>query len=314
LKRKKIQWQSYDKALLIRMLCLLFLYPFFAVGQTSSGCGWWEIIHGYDGTKSWKEYYRLSPAYFGPNALPVATVYGGHLEESSFGIAGDVYFGHGDNTQDIYVHWYQRFCDSRIGVKFDMVPVEHYKTTIEVRDDRASRDWDAEGWAIGDLTFDFYYQIVREKERMPGMVVSLYTKSASGSNFSGARYFDVPAYGIDLNFGKTYLYSNSVISSLNIAADIGFLCWQLAESTRYQNDALAYGIKLELESENWTLDTQLAGYSGYLHNGDSPLVWRCKLLYDFGKYSTYLQYQHGIKDYPFEQLRFGFLYQLSFGN
>ena len=294
------------------MLYVILLCPFFVLGQASNDCSWWNQIHGYDGTKSWKEYYRLSPAYFGPNALPVAIIYGGHLEESSFGIAGDIYFGHGDNTQDIYVHWYQSFCDSRIGIKFDMVPVEHYKTTTEVRDERASMEWDAEGWAIGDLAFNFYFQMVREKKRLPGMVISLYTKSASGSDFSGSRYFDSPAYGVDLNLGKTYLSSNSVINSLNIAADIGFLCWQLAESTRYQNDAFSYGLKLELESKKWTLDNQLAGYAGYLHNGDCPLIWRCKLLYDFGKCSSFLQYQHGIHDYPFEQIRLGFLYHLSF--
>ena len=292
------------------MLYVLFISPFFVFGQNTNDCTWWKKIHGYDGTKSWKEYYRMSPAFFGPNALPVATVYGGHLEKSSVGMAADFYFGHGDNTQDIYLHWYQGFCDSRIGVQLDMVAVEHYKTTIEVRDERASMDWDAEGSAIGDLVLNFYFQLVKDKARFPDMVISFYSKTASGSNFSGARYYDTPAYGFNLNLGKSYTYSNSFISSLNLAADLGFLCWQLAECKQYQNDAFAYGVKVQLEAERWNLDNQLAGYTGYLHNGDSPLVWRSKLKYDFGKFSCYLQYQHGMRDYPFEQVRLGFLYHL----
>lgn len=310
MKIKQILSQAFSKLLFNKLICILLVSPFFAIGQEPSDFSWWNKIHNWDGFRSWKEYYRLSPAYFGPNALPVAPVYGGILEKSSLGIAADVYFGHGDNTQDIYIHWYQSFYNSRIGVKIDIVPFEHYKTTFDVRDERASRDWDAKGMAIGDLALNFYFQLVRDKQQFPDMVLSFYSKTASGGNFLGARYYDTPAYGFNLNIGRTYTYSGSLISSLNIATDIGFLSWQLADKEQYQNDAFSYGFKFELSARQWKLDNQLAGYTGYLHNGDSPLVWRCKLKYDLDKFSYYLQYQHGIHDYPFEQVRLGFLYNL----
>ncbi len=42
---------------------------------------WWNLKHNWDGYSSWSDYLVVSPAYLGPNALPVPEVRKGFLQK-----------------------------------------------------------------------------------------------------------------------------------------------------------------------------------------------------------------------------------------
>ncbi|MEG2336461.1 MAG: DNA topoisomerase, partial [Bacteroidales bacterium] len=275
-----------------------------AHSSTPKDFSWWDAKHGYDGSKSWTEYLKYAPGFFGPNALPVPMFYNGQIQkESTLSFATDLYCGHGDNTVDLYLNWYQTFWDHRIGVQLDMVPVEYYQTTAEVRDLRASREWDAKGWAGGDLAFSFFFQVIRNR-KAPDIVLSAGFKTATGNKSGAARYFDAPAYHIDINLGKSFHFKG-FIDALEFGGTLGFLCWQTYYPMHPQNDAFMYGLRLDLVHKNLRWENQFGGYVGYLHNGDSPMIIRTRFLWAQNQINYFIQYQHGIKDYPFEQIRIG---------
>lgn len=95
------------------------------------------------------------------------------------------------------------------------------------------------------------------------------------------------------------------------------MCWETTNST--QNDAPMYGAKLIVGNNIWKLDNTLSGYWGWMHTnkhystdyGDTPMVYATKLNLKFGKINYFGQYQYGIKDFPYHQLRFGISFSTS---
>jgi len=60
----------------------------------------------------------------------------------------------------------------------------------------------------------------------------------------------------------------------------------------------------------WTVETGIHGYSGWLNQGDKPLVLRGKLNFKSGPANFFLQYQQALRDYPFRRLQSGICFDL----
>jgi hypothetical protein len=90
---------------------------------------------------------------------------------------------------------------------------------------------------------------------------------------------------------------------------MGFLCWETTNSS--QNDAGSYGLNLILSNSFLTFENQLGGYWGRLGNGDRPLCYRTKLAYNYKFFNIFFQYQYGILDFPYHQIRLGAVFNIE---
>ena len=119
-----------------------------------------------------------------------------------------------------------------------------------------------------------------------------------------------------MEFGKSIPVRSQLVSKIKFVADLGFLCWQ---ATAAQDDAPMYGIKIIVEKDRWSLENTLAGYHGWMHAnknywpdyGDTPLVNSTKLTIPTSRLNYFAQYQVGIKDFPYRQIRLGMSFALG---
>jgi len=66
----------------------------------------------------WRNWMKITPGYFGPNALPVPEVKKGIVSEgSNLEIGADFHFQQGDPTQDISGKYYRSFCENKIAIE-----------------------------------------------------------------------------------------------------------------------------------------------------------------------------------------------------
>ena len=137
-------------------------------------------------------------------------------------------------------------------------------------------------------------------------------RTASGSGFGQRRYFDTPGYYFDVEAGKSFFTGGKLVKEIRLGADLGFMAWETTGS--WQDDAPMYGAKLILANDHWKLDNTLAGYYGWMHTsdrygsdyGDAPLVLATRLEHTMGSRSLFIQYQHGLNDFPYNQFRIGY--------
>jgi hypothetical protein len=265
---------------------------------------WWKTLHNWDGYTPWSFYMNASPKYFGPNALPVPEMSNALVQDKlSLDIAGDTYFGYGDNTEDIYTKLIIPLFPSRVSLSLWFVPMEWYKTTEAIRDERFSLQEVPEGNVTGDLYVGTNIQLLHDKKYYPDVVLNIVLKTASGGDLYAARYYDTPAYWFDVTAGKSIFFSHSFVQELRVVGNAGFLCWQTLKS--YQDDAFMAGLKLNVVTRYLDLETDCSGYTGWIGNGDSPLVLRTKLIYKNTGWRIFGQYQYGLNDYPYHQIRLG---------
>ena len=151
--------------------------------------------------------------------------------------------------------------------------------------------------------------ILKEKQYRPQIVIAATLKTASGSGFKQRRYHDTPGYYFDASISKSFPVNTKILEDIRLVGNIGFLCWETTNST--QNDAPMYGINLILNHSFLNLENQIGGYWGWMNNGDHPLVYRTKLTYNHKIFSVFFQYQYGIMDFPYHQIRLGFCASIS---
>lgn len=266
---------------------------------------WWKEVHHYNEATDWHEYYTYTTSYFGPNAIPVPEILDGripktHKEE----VSTDFFWGFGDQTQSLSTRLTYTLIPGRFAVSGFGVLAEHYKTTMEVRDQRASMEKDGEETLlIGDFCISTLLRLFQEKKYCPDVVLEIALKTASSETPRSARYIDSPGYYFDFTTGKSLYFKHSYINELRLVGMIGFLSYQLQNSQ--QNDAPLFGGKMVLSSDKWSLENGIAGYSGWLGQGDCPLVLRSKLNMKSGSWTYFFQYQHALRDYPFRRIQVG---------
>ena len=260
---------------------------------------------------SFAQEVKYAPAWFGPNANPVpeftdATI----VEKTTIDLMADYYFGYGDETKNGYFKIDIPLLPGRVSFKIWSTFFEHYQVTDEI-----SLARDMNGNTTGKANGDFYVQtrisLLKEDVRKPALILNTTIKTASGTNFTGRRYFDTPGYYFDVEAGKSLFINNKFLNEIRFVGNLGFLCWETTNST--QNDAPIYGGKIIIGNQQWKLENTLSGYYGWMHThprygndyGDAPLVYATKFTYKLNKIDYFAQYQYGIKDFPYHQIRLG---------
>lgn len=260
---------------------------------------------------------KYAPAWFGPNANPVPEFTDGRIPaKTSISLMGDYYFGYGDETKNGYFKIEIPLVAERVSFKIWSTVFEHYKVTPELSDYRQMN-----GNLSGKSNGDFYVQtrisLLKEKKYAPAIILNSTLKTASGTNFNERRYFDTPGYYFDVEFAKSVYTKGKFINELRAVGNLGFLCWETTGSR--QNDAPMYGVKIIAGNQNWKLDNTLSGYWGWMHTsatygadyGDAPLVYAAKLTIMRSKMDYFAQYQYGINDFPYHQLRLGISFPIE---
>jgi hypothetical protein len=251
-----------------------------------------------------------SPRYFGPNAFPIPELRSGRAPEHyELEARGEYHHYAGDRTKDIYLHALLPIVRGRAGVEIRFVALDKYKLTLETRDERNAAGVESpsnQPYNSGDVVISAYYQLWRSEKWLDAMF-SFSLKTASGGRLSDARFTDASAYWIDFAAGRDLLRSGDRAYALRLQAMAGFYCWMTNDMVHRQNDAILYGAGLTGLLRRFTISSDLSGFSGYINNGDRPLLWRNNLQFEYRRNVLSLRYAHGMKDSLYDTYSVGYI-------
>lgn len=286
---------------LLPFFFLILSLPFNSFAQEDYG--WWVNIHQWDGITPWNQYMTMSADFMGPNALPVPEIKTGQVDSvASLAISFDHHQGKGDRTQNIFLKGVLPLFENRMSIEMDVVPIEWFNTDTITRDRRAARTRDGKGDAGGDIYISTTLQLIRNK-KFADVQLRIALKTASGTRLRDARYTDTPGYFTDLSFGKSIFPSSRIVRQIRFYADAGFLTYQTHDIQNLQNDCFMYGAGVTINLPRFSWSNQLGGYTGYLNNGDSPMVYRTELRYLQKNLDVAISFQQGLNDYDFSRFR-----------
>ena len=72
-----------------------------------------------------------------------------------------------------------------------------------------------------------------------------------------------------------------------------------------------YGVQAQLRHEFFSVQTTWGGYVGWERYGDAPMSLKVRAAGHIKGFEPYVQYQWGIKDYPYHHLRVGLAYNID---
>ncbi len=259
------------------------------------------------GKQHFTKYMIVSPGKFGPNALPVPRISSGVVTEEIWaGLEYEQYKSNGELTRDVYADLRFPIAQGKASFIFYYVPYEFFRVDSLVSRERRSLTGKAlEGSAHGDVYFGARVQLLKDKTVLPDLVFGMYCRTASGTNVEDARFTNTPGYYLDLTIGKSHALFNDSENFVRWYTMVGFYVWQTYLDEYAQNDALSFGGGIELQYGRIGFVNTIRGYSGYMHNGDHPLVYRSELQFHEGMASLIVGYERGIRDYPFSCFRAG---------
>ncbi len=270
---------------------------------------WWNTIHHWDGVTPWNQYLTVSPAFFGPNALPVPDIRSGVPDSLyRFEIMTGVHASPGDHTVDGSLTVVAPFCDGKITLEAFVVPLEFYCMDTLTRDVRAVRDQDGRGRAGGDIYFSTNIALLKDHPVYPDIALEIALRTASGTQLGAARYTDAPGYYMDLSFGKSYSINEAY--KLRGYVMSGFYSYQTYDLQQLQNDCFLYGAGVDVSSTHFRWSNQLGGYVGYRHDGDAPLVFRSLFRFECKLIDWLLDFQVGGHDYAYRSVHAGLSWKL----
>ena len=254
-----------------------------------------------------------STAWFGPNANPVPEFTDATIPaKTTVTLMGDYYFGHGDQTENGYAKIEFPLIPERVSFKVWSTILEHYQVTGQVSAQRAMLDGNTSGKANGDIYFQTRILLLKENKNAPDIILNTTLKTASGTYQQYRRYFNTPGYYFDAEIGKSLHTQSSFISEIRAVVNVGFMCWE-TERQSTQDDAPMYGGKIIIGNQDWKFENTLSGYWGWMHTnvrygsdyGDAPLVYAAKITKQTKNIDYFAQYQYGINDFPYQQVRLG---------
>ena len=275
----------------------------------------------------------IAPFYFGPNAFPIPDMLDGRTQPMMrFELATDGYLGREkDWTADLFARLSVPLYTDRVNLTVWMPVYEWYGITPQRQKTTRLQDPDSLGTLRGSGAGDVYVttdiQIWKATTWVPDIAIRAGLKTASGGQFGRARHYDCPGYFFDVSAGKSlyfgqkhktigrrkryFPFADSRDSSieLRLSGDLGFLCWQTDNGR--QNDALLYGLQLFARYEWSSLRCTWSGYMGWENHGDRPMSIKALLSGHIQGFEPYVQYQYGIKDYPFHHVRIGLVYNFD---
>lgn len=273
---------------------------------------WWNELHNWDGVTSWREYIIYSPSYMGPNALPVPEFNTGRFSDNFEYELGSTYHSSvGDQTANLFTKLNLALAPGIAGVSVSYVPYEIYSMNTETRDVRRARDFEPSGDSFGDVYVTTYVQVLKDKEQLPDIMISINLKTSSGTNLGNARHTDAPGYYFDLSLGKDIETKRASLKYWRPYGMGGFYSYQTNRDDYVQNDAILYAAGFVLGFKKFHLDAGLGGYYGYFGNGDQPLVYRMEIKSALESQLNYkLRFQTGLNDFQYTSI--GFSAVLSF--
>ena len=285
----------------------------FCLGVAAQDYSWWNQIHHWDGHTHWSNYLILSPAYMGPNALPVQPIrQGSPPAHGTVEMGPEVHLGKGDRTLNLVSALYLPLFSKRVGLGLDYVPVEFFWNDTETRDLRFSRDFDGRGYSLGDLYITTYIHLLKEADKKPDLMLTITLKTASGTRLDAARHTDTPGYYFDLSAGKNFHIGTGKISYLRTYAMAGFYAFQTNLEEYKQNDAFTYGAGVAMQWNRLRWEHGLGGYAGYLGNGDKPVVYRSDWVWNTNSPLAWkVRFQQGFNDFPYRSLRLTCIYKFE---
>lgn len=246
-----------------------------------------------------------SPAFFGPHALGVPEISDGRIRaHTSAGFSTDYSFGYGDRTVGFRIDAEIPLVPQYVSFKLWYDVYEKYRVSPAVCDLRGiTHTSGLKGGEAGDVYVQTRISVLGERKYRPQIILSATLKTASGGSYPERRFYDTPGYWFDFEIAKSFLITSEAVKEIRLVAQAGFLCWETTGSV--QNDAPMYGLNMIVSNRRLSLENQIAGYCGWMDNGDKPLVWRTRLTYTYKFASLFFQYQYGIKDFPYHQTRLG---------
>ena len=260
-----------------------------------------------------------STAWFGPNANPIPEFTDATIPaKTTITLTGDYYFGHGDQTENGYAKIEFPLIPERVSFKVWSTILEHYQVTNQLSAQRAMLDGNTSGKANGDIYFQTRILLLKETNNAPDIILNTTLKTASGTYQQYRRYFNTPGYYFDAEIGKSLHTQSSFISEIRAVVNVGFMCWE-TERQSTQDDAPMYGGKIIIGNQNWKLENTLSGYWGWMHTnvrygadyGDAPMVYAAKITKLTKNINYFAQYQYGINDFPYQQIRLGISFTID---
>lgn len=253
--------------------------------------------------------YAASPRCFGPNALPVPDMLNGTVQKRFYAeVDFDLHKGfYGDLTKTIFVKANIPLFTPRVNLSLWMPVIEFYKNTPESLQHQQSLEQKTKGREFGNLYVSTDIQLLQQRAGWrPDITLRAALITASGDSEQYARYYDAPGYFFDMSIAKSVYFKDDFFKELRFVINGGFLCWQVEKSV--QNDAPLYGVKAELDTKVFTTTFAWQGYSGWIDDGDKPMVIKADLMLKCKQFRPLIAYQYGLRDYPFHQFRIGLGY------
>lgn len=257
---------------------------------------------------------KIAPAYFGPNAFPVPDmmsgrtssewkleVYADNFINSKYGISEEY-------TANAFFRLTAPLFTDRVNLVIWGPMVEYFRIGNRICEERRiDSKVPLRKTISGDIYVSTDFMILTQERHNVDVSLRTALKSASGNDYSNARYYDNAGYFFDAAIGRKFVL-NPGRSDLSIAASGGFLCWQTDNGR--QNDAFMYGLRLSYRYRGLSLSTEYGGYSGWEKDGDSPMTLKTSLSSRYGNLIFSIGHQVGLADWPFHQLRVGLSYIL----
>ena len=245
----------------------------------------------------------VAPAFFGPNAFPVPEMSDGLTRSQlRLELAADGYFGYNNSrTADLFARIHIPLFTRWANLSVWMPVYEWYSQA------------DGTGSGAGDVYISTDIQVLHHSwfaphkaKYIPQMTIRVGLKTASGEQFSRFRHYDCPGYFFDASIGKSIPLKDL---ELRFAGSVGFLCWQTANAR--QNDAVMYGLQAKLNHPYFSVMAEWGGYVGWERFGDAPMVIKCRAAGRIKGFEPFVQYQYGIMDYQYHQIRVGLAYNIN---
>ena len=256
----------------------------------------------WDGVTDWFKYLIISPKYFGPNALTVPMINNGSIDSlSSLGATLNLHFSNGDNTQNAMFYGNYSTKHNTISVDAQFVPFEMFQMTKAKKEERNVyyKEYYKTN-TVGDVIVNTNAQIFKKWQKTILLNVRVGVRMASGGAQGAARYIDCPAYWIDLGWGK--YFRNRKFKWIGMG---GFMAWQTNNDVERQDDAFVFGSGIEHNANDFRWQAYVAGFLGYRHNGDKPVVFRLNFEKKRKNTVYVFRFQQGLHDFGYTSLETG---------
>jgi len=284
------------------LLVILFFYSTHAMSQTFND---WAKLVNWDGVTPWRQYLRYSPGFMGPNALPVPEIGNGTVDSiNHISVSGVFHFSKGDHTQNIKLRGNYCLVKDFISADITWIPIEWFRQSAGIKNERHvyyHGYYDQK--AAGDIYLNVNVQLLSRWRKYIHLVFRTGFRYPTSSSVGAARYTDAPGYHFDLSGGIP------LSNKFKFTTMTGFYVWQL--NKKGQNDAILFGGGFEYNHKGWRWQTNCRGYSGYLNNGDRPVIVGSQLEKKSKNISFLFGLHQGLHDYKYTSIELGTKYSFA---